>query len=500
MRRICSTRRISVVLFAFLLIQSACAVADDSDSEGSPDQPPESQPPSESAPFDETRERSEIDRTLRLLMHASDVDPPETRGPYDAAAVELGRKLFFDKALSGPRDTACATCHHPRAGAETGDGLALGVGTGGEGSIPDRRMPLERELVPRHSLALFSFGIEGWDTQLWDGRVQRTASGELVTPHGEKMQEGLDGPLAGQAMLPVASRVEMRGFPDDANPISQIPDGRVREVWSALMERLLSHEAYRELFREVYPDRSLEDLKFRDAANALAEYQKSAFTYLDTPFDEYLRGDDEALTRRQKRGAVVFYGKGGCASCHSGELTTDQEFHNLAVPQIGPGKGSTRPLDPGRYTVTGRPDQLFEFRTPTLRNCELTAPYMHSGAYESIEKVIEHHLDPKSMLTNYDGAQLRPDFRERWRDREDVERRLLAGLDEQIRRRAEIQQQPDHPMYVSDEEVDELIAFLRSMTSPTAREKLEEETPESVPSGLLEDGRESLDALRADGS
>jgi cytochrome c peroxidase len=198
-----------------------------------------------------------LDGQLRPLLQAHDVDPPETRGPYDPERVELGRKLFFDKALSGNEDVACASCHHTRKGAETSDGLALGVGTGGEGSIPDRRTAEGREFEPRHSLGLFNLGFEGWRTQFWDGRVQRTASGELVNPKGDEMQEGLDGVIAVQAMLPVTSRIEMRGFPEDPNPISRIPDDRPRQIWSALMERLLDYEGYRELFRSAYPDKRL---------------------------------------------------------------------------------------------------------------------------------------------------------------------------------------------------------------------------------------------------
>lgn len=475
-------RRFAVYLcgVCLVVVHVGCGDAGDSAEGGSPSDEPD--PPGGEAV---------LDRQLRPLLQAHEVDPPDTQAPYDTERVELGRKLFFDKALSGNEDVACASCHHTRKGAETSDGLALGVGTGGEGSIPDRRTPEGHEFEPRHSLGLFNLGFEGWRTQFWDGRVQRTASGELVNPKGDQMLEGFDDVVALQAMLPVTSRVEMRGFPEDPNPLARIPNDRPREIWSALMDRLLGYDGYRELFAEAYPSKDLDEMTFREAAKALAEFQKSAFTYVDAPFDEYLRGDEEALTREQKQGGMVFFGRGGCAGCHSGTLTTDQKFHNIAVPQIGPGKGGTKSLDPGRAIVTGRPSQRFAFRTPSLRNCELTPPYMHSGAYESIEKAIEHHLDPRRALAEYDGSQLRPEVRAELHNSDRVQERLLDRLDPKIRGRAQIQRQLGHPLRITDRDVDRLVAFLRSLTSPTAGEQLDEAMPESVPSGMLEDGREA---------
>jgi cytochrome c peroxidase len=150
------------------------------------------------------------------------------------------------------------------------------------------------------SLGLFNLGFEGWRTQFWDGRVHRTASGELVDPKGDQMLEGFDDVVALQAMLPVTSRVEMRGFPEDPNRPSRIPKDRPREIWSALMDRLLGYDGYWELFAEAYPSKDLDEMTFREAAKALAQLQKSAFTS-ETAFDEYLRGDEEVLTREQNR-------------------------------------------------------------------------------------------------------------------------------------------------------------------------------------------------------
>ncbi|MFB6374365.1 MAG: hypothetical protein ABEN55_14890, partial [Bradymonadaceae bacterium] len=131
----------------------------------------------------------------------------------------------------------------------------------------------------------------------------------------------------------------------------------------------------------------------------------------------------------------------------------------------------------------------FAFRTPPLRNCELTAPYMHSGAYKSIEAAIRHHLDPARSLANYDGSHLPPEVRGQVHNSPSVRRRLLKRLDGRIRVRARIQKIPGHPLRITDRNVDRLVAFLKSMSSPEATNNLEETAPDSVPSGLLEDGR-----------
>lgn len=430
----------------------------------------------------------DLDAQVRTLMDYHGVEEPETIDPVDPAVFELGEKLFFDKALSGNKDVACATCHFTTYDAATSDGLSLGIGVGGVGSIPDRKLGPGKEHEPRNSIELFNRGIKGWETQFWDARVQLGPNGEFVTPAGEDLQEGLVGLLGAQAMFPVTSRIEMRGESDDPNPISQVPDGDFEGIWSAIMDRLLSIPGYRALFKKAYPNKKISELKFADAANAIGLWEREAYTFLDAPFDQYLKGDDGALTKEEKEGAKIFYGKGDCASCHSGTLTTDQEFHNIAAPQIGPGKGSTKPLDPGRFLVTGQEEHKFEFRTPPLRNIELTGPYMHSGAYHSLEKAIEHHLDPERALQKYDGSQLRSDFQAELHNSSSVQTRLLSSLDWRLQVRAYIQREPWHSLKITDDDVDKLVAFLKAMTSPQAEQNLMDTAPSSVPSGLLEDG------------
>jgi len=131
------------------------------------------------------------------------------------------------------------------------------------------------------------------------------------------------------------------------------------------------------------------------------------WTTTDTAFDSFLRGrpmldavtaepDPEALD-----GADLFFGDAGCADCHSGPLLSDMEFHNIGVPQIGPGKDPATGLDEGRFLVTGDRADRFAFRTPPLRNVDLTGPYMHDGAFATLEEVIRHHADPEASLRGF---------------------------------------------------------------------------------------------------
>jgi cytochrome c peroxidase len=247
----------------------------------------------------------------------------------------------------------------------------------------------------------------------------------------------------------------------------------LNRIWTQLMDRLLAVPEYQEMFAAAYPDVDRGALGFQHAANALAAFQAQAFTFTESPWDEYVAGDENALSEKQKRGAVLFYGKAGCADCHSGTLMTDQKAHNLCVPQFGPGKDPDKPLDLGWGRVINDPKMEFSFRTPPLRNVELTGPYMHNGAYATLEEAIRHHVDADAMLHSYVGEHLRPDLREELHnEQEDIEA-ILESADPSM----------ESAPALSDREIDELVSFMGALTAPQARE-LEHVTPESVPSGL----------------
>ena len=421
------------------------------------------------------------DQELERLIAEAGVTPLNIGEAQDPAKVALGEALFFDKILSGNQDISCATCHHPSLG--TGDGLALPIGTGGTGLGAERVMGVDREFVPRNAPELFNRGVPEWDTMFWDGRIALDSeSGRFVSPAGEMLPVGLDNVLAVQALFPPTSRDEMRGGLIDVsgygNELAAIHDlGSAEEemlaIWDGLTDRLLSIDGYRTLFAAAYPQVPLEEIGFHHAANAMAAFEIDAFSFTDAPWDRYLEGEQDALSAAQKEGAALFYGRAGCASCHSGSLMTDQAFHNIAVPQFGPGKLENG-FDPGRYQQSNDFDDMCAFRTPPLRNVALTGPYMHNGAFADLEEAVRHHLDPEQSLNAFSVASLPGPLQITYQDSADS----LALLTRNISPQLEVTMAAD----LTDAEIDSIVLFLESLTSPSVMAGLP--VPQSVPSGL----------------
>ena len=239
----------------------------------------------------------------------------------------------------------------------------------------------------------------------------------------------------------------------------------------SLINKILAVDGYVPLFR-ILSQTPIDEIGFEHAASAIAAFEVSAFTRLDTPFDRFLAGDDSALTEQQIDGAELFFGEAGCSGCHSGPLFTDQLAHALATPQLGPGK-SEDGFDRGRQLETGDPSDAFAFRTPPLRNVELTGPYMHAGTYDSLEGAIRHHIDPDHALVEYTGEHLGEVFQEQLLLDEDFFALAIESLSPELA----------GCETVVDEEVTALAAFLRSLTDDSARD-LSDVIPDSVPSGL----------------
>ncbi len=347
-------------------------------------------------------DNGETDANLRQALEEAGVEPldPGNVLPMNDPKVVLGQTLFFDRALSGNEDISCATCHHPGFGSS--DGLSLPVGVGGDGLGPGRELGEGRHFIPRNSPEIFNRGATAWTTMFWDNRVSGGV-GNFYSPAGPELPWQLESVLAVQAMFPVTSAEEMRGSPGESEiaGLKTLP-----EVWGALTARLLYYDEYERLLDAAYPGTPIQDYRFFHMANAIAAFEVAAFTKKDTPFDAYVEGDDNALNSEQKRGAALFFGEANCSSCHNGPLLTDQQTHVLATPQLGPGKGEVKPLDIGRALETGADADMYAFRTPPLRNVELTSPYMHSGAYTTLREAIQHHLNPEATVMDYDVAQL----------------------------------------------------------------------------------------------
>ena len=441
-----------------------------------------------------------LDKKLIKTVAEQGVGPIDLGPKPDPQLVALGEALFYDKEISGNRDTSCATCHHPLL--HGGDGLPLSFGTGGRGLGTTRAIGNERQLIPRNAPEIFNRGSPEWHTMFWDGRVA-TQGYVMQSPAGADLPLGLDSPLAIQAMFPVTSRDEMRGKSGDlcetydgeplvisegselkglwdalskrvdvVNEIALVEDGNLVEIWGILTNRLLAIPEYERMFAAAYPDIPENKLGFEHAANAIAAYEIAAFSFADSPWDRYLAGDHEALSQEAKIGALLFYGEAGCGQCHSGSLMTDQQYHNIGIPQLGPGK-VVEGIDYGRFLETDDPNDKFAFRTPPLRNVALTGPWAHNGAYNNLEDVVRHHLNPEEGLRNYNTAQLPVDFQKVVNSDGVLMEEVLDTLDPLV----------STPLELSNEQVAQLIAFLNAQTSPSAVD-LSYLVPETVPSGL----------------
>jgi cytochrome c peroxidase len=393
----------------------------------------------------------------------------------NAAGVALGRALFFDKILSGNRDISCATCHDPVT--SIGDGMSLPVGTGGTGRAPERSLGAGRQFVPRQAPSLLNAGL-GMFYMFWDGRLSGTGSNSFFfqpdTIHltGETI-------LAAQALLPVLNRTEMRGRPGDVdgfgnlNELAQMGDEDHEEVWEAIMARLLDIPEYVDLFQAAFPNLTPLQLRFRHAAEAIAVFQREEFTKTNSPFDRYLDRDNDALSPEQKRGALFFASEGQCITCHNGPFLGGQQFANIGAPQVGPGVGAEMPLDLGRGEIEDFEGYRFAFRVAPLRNVELTAPYMHSGAYPTLEAVVEHYSDTPAAMTAYDTNQLPAELRDSYHGDGSTFNALKTTLDFRLH----------SPLDFTEEEKRDLVAFLKALTDPAARD-LGSLMPARVPSGL----------------
>ena len=397
-------------------------------------------------------------------------------GPVPAqpqALVDLGQALMFDKILSGNRDVACATCHHPST--HEGDGLSLSIGTGGTGLGPSRTLGPGRQFVRRNAPSLLNDGL-GLFYLFWDGRVARFLSS---FNGGPPVPGDVPNLLSAQAMLPVLDRREMRGEPGDRdvfgapNELAQIADSDSAAVWQALMQRLLAIPEYVAKFNRAFPNTPTSALRFQQAAEALAAFQVAALTKTNSPFDRYLTHDDAALTTQQKRGAQLFFGTALCSSCHNGPLLGGNGFANAGVPQLGPGSPATPPLDRGRADLPDQQFYQFAFRVAPLRNVELTAPYMHDGAFSTLDAVVRHYNDVPLTLTTYDASQLDPALRSTYHGDAATTDSVIRTLDFRLQT----------PLHLSDAELADLVAFLKSLTDPSARD-LSALVPAAVPSGL----------------
>lgn len=258
------------------------------------------------------------------------LDPPGN--PTTPEKVALGRKLFQDERLSTNGKLSCAVCHV--ASIAFTDGIAHARGVDGR-------------TTGRHAPTLLN--VAQLPHLFWDGRAAS---------------------LEEQARQPFLNPDEM-GWEDE----------------DEFLAHARSLDGYDELFEAAFGD---DTITLQRIARAIASFERTLVAG-DAPFDRWWRGDADAMTESQIRGYRVFVDEGGCVQCHSVRqshaLFTDGDFHNTGA---GEGEGLT---DPGRAKVTGDPDDHGKFKTPTLRNVALTAPYMHDGSIGTLEEVVQFYVE-----------------------------------------------------------------------------------------------------------
>lgn len=300
---------------------------------------------------------------MPAMIHPVDNQP-------DPLRIELGKLIFFDPLQSAQLDVACSTCHLPDFG--FADGRDLPLGPSGEGFGPERVLT-DPDMVPegRHAPTVINVGFNQFGQQrgidgfmFWDGRKRR---------------------LENLVLLPQREFSEMRA---DVYPIGEVVD--------TLVARFRSVPEYEALFREAFPAKgdsvdmgllpsAVDSLSL---AQSLAQFIRS-LSSVDSPYDRFIAGDGSALSLEQKRGLALFNEKAGCVECHSGPMFSDFTFHVVGARQLGPGFQGTPHEDFGRWIVTRIEVDKYKFRTPSLRNVAATAPYMHSGGYDTLEEVVD---------------------------------------------------------------------------------------------------------------
>ncbi|TVP70325.1 MAG: cytochrome-c peroxidase [Rhodobacteraceae bacterium] len=401
---------------------------------------------------------------------------------HDAQQVRLGWQLFYDPILSGNREVACATCHHPAHGSS--DGVSLGIGDGGIGLGPARRADPDNppeQRIPRNSPALWNLGAQEFTRMFHDGRIEVDPArpGGLRTPLEGDMVEGFASLLSAQNMFPVLSPDEMAGHYSENEIAQAVRQGRITGpggAWDLIAARVRAIPDYAEGLVALHGLTGAEDITFPQISDAIAAFVAVEFRSDTSPFDAHLRGEGD-LPEAALRGMALFYGRAGCAGCHSGPFQTDHSFHARGVPQIGPGKAARferHRRDTGRMRVTGQAEDAFAFRTPSLRNVAHTAPYGHAGAHATLEAFLRDHLDPVAALPGYDRAQaLLPDMAvEDWAILDDPAE--LAAIKAAV-------QTP--PIPLTEAEISDVLAFLDSLSDPAALAgRLG--VPDAVPSGL----------------
>jgi len=384
----------------------------------------------------------EIERTFRKRLERS------LGRPVDQRLAELGRLLWFDNLHSRGRDNTCGGCHSPANGMGDSQPMAIGVqnnlvvGPHRTGPRNQRRTPsvINNAFFPR---LMWNNRFEALSGDPFDGSEGFSfpaPEGDTRFSPAQNRRNDVRHLLQAQAHIPPTELIEVAGFdaactyPDLApnfcqfdlvpGPALPLPPAdaqgfRNEPVRQLALQALNANSEYRRLFGRVFNEvKRGERINFFHFGKAIAEFEFT-LVFANAPIDQFARGDEDAMTASEKRGALLFFGKANCVSCHrvdgnSNEMFSDFKEHVLGVPQVFPTfgvntgnfmfAGPGMDEDFGREERSGDPADRYEFRTSPLRNLGVQAGFFHNGAFVKLEDAVRFHLDVVEGARDYDPA------------------------------------------------------------------------------------------------
>lgn len=300
------------------------------------------------------QEKKQEELSEYIPLPAKVIEP--SNNPSTPNKIKLGKLLFYDPILSGNKDVACATCHHPDYG--YAENLDLSIGVNGFGIGSSRRFKSNNQIpiVKRNAHTVLNSAYNGMDVK---GNYHPDKAPMFWDNRAHSLEE--------QALKPILSLEEMRG--------DQISENHILDT---IVNRLHKIKAYQNLFALAFPENSKIDST--NILKAIASFERS-LTTPNSRFDKFIAGDKNALSEVEKQGFELFK-KAKCNLCHSGPMFSDFKIHSLGVidnEKLG-------------FSDDGF-DKTYGFRTPTLRNLRHTAPYMHNGKLTTLKKVLEFYED-----------------------------------------------------------------------------------------------------------
>src|SRR5215208_1906718 len=372
----------------------------------------------------------------------------------DRQLAELGRLAFHDSLLALGDDNSCAGCHAAPAG--FGDTQSIAIGVSNNGVVgPDRAGPRNQRRAPMILNNVFypRLMLNSRFASLSGDPFDNTAGFHFPAPEGFSLS-GLPHLLTAQAFIPVTERPEMAGFGLD---VPGTNDG----IRDAVVARLNQSAEYRKLFGQTFPAvKSGAPVTYEMLARAVAEFEFT-LVFADAPIDKFARGQKNAMSEDEKRGALIFFGSGNCVSCHavsgqSNEMFSDFRQHVAGIPQIAPAVGNVAFDGPGANEdfgleqVTGNPNDRYAFRTSPLRNLALQPTFFHNGCFTRLEDALRYHLDAVGSAARYDpvSAGLDVDLQ----GPQGPVAPVLARIDPPLAT----------PVVLSNDEFRQLVAFLRT--------------------------------------